>query len=134
MIERNTPRTPTRLDRLMCGVLAAANVEWRGMNMLILDDAGSPADNSRRATPGGTASGDTNAGASGGGRRISVQPSESVEPSPNTTRPHTASPTNQDATPLTRAMVLESLRQRADERLRRKRSSQRMHQLEGTVR
>lgn len=136
MIERNMPMMLTRLDRLMCGEREVSSIEWRGTNMLIIDYVDNSVDNFREIASGtgGTAAEDIGAGSSNGGRRISVTPLAVTEPLPNTTESQAASQPNRDAAPLTREMVLESLRRRTNERLQRKQSEQRARITEGTVR
>ncbi|TPF78262.1 MULTISPECIES: hypothetical protein [unclassified Bifidobacterium] len=132
MIEWNMSMTLTRLDRLMCGEREVSSIEWRGTNMLIIDYV----DNLREvaSASGETVTEDISAGSSNGGRRISVTSLATTEPLPNTTESQATSQPNQDAAPLTREMVLESLRRRTDERLQRKQSEQCARLMEGAVR
>ncbi|KAA8828558.1 hypothetical protein [Bifidobacterium myosotis] len=136
MIERNMSMTLTRLDRLMCGEREASSIEWHGTNMLIIDCVDNSVDNicEMSSVSGETMTENTGTGSSNGGRRISVTPLETAEPLPNTTEAQAAYQPNQDAAPLTREMVLESLRRRTNERLQRKQSEQRARTMEGAVR
>ncbi|KAA8823365.1 hypothetical protein EMO92_10080 [Bifidobacterium reuteri] len=136
MIERNMPMPLTRLDRLLCGEREASNIEWRGTNMLIIDYADNSVDNFREIASGTgeTAAEDIGAGSSNGGRRISVTPLAVTEPLPNATESQAAYQPNRDVAPLTREMVLESLRRRTSERLQRKQSEQRVRTMEGAAR
>ncbi|WP_150383690.1 hypothetical protein [Bifidobacterium rousetti] len=132
MIEWNMPMTLTRLDRLLCGEREASSIEWHGTNMLVIDCVDNFCEMS--SASGETMTANTGAGSSNGGRRISVTPLETAEPLPNAAESQAASQPNRDVVPLTREMVLESLRRRTNERLQRKQSEQRARITEGTVR